>query len=658
MQNRIRVGLVQIDNSFSGQVYFPYSIGTLGAFARAHLRDAQRYEFLPLVYERAKAARAVRDLKGAQVVGFSVYVWNIRISLELARRIKSLAPDTVIVFGGPQVPDQSEGFLKRHACVDLVCHGEGERVFAFILENMERRDWRQVPSVSFLDERGGYVRTPPLERMRDLSDVPSPYLSGFFDPLVRGHPKGKWIALWETNRGCPFSCTFCDWGSAVQSKIYQFPMDRVCGELEWFARSGVEFIFCADANFGILPRDLEIARRAAQLSGEYGCPRALSVQNTKNVTENAYRVQKTLAEAGLNKGVAISLQSMDTGALGAIKRRNISVGAFQQLQQRFSREGIETYTDIILGLPGETYDSFADGVGAVIQGGQHNRIQFNNLSVLPNAEMGDEAYQKKYGLVLVEASLVNVHGFLGEGDAGVMERQQLVVATAALPKTDWVRERVFSWMTALLHFDKMLQIPFIALHELYSVGYRELVEAFSEGELSACPVLSDIRSFFKEKAEEIQRGGCEYCRSERWLGIWWPADELVFIRLCAEGLLDSFYEEAQGILEEMLSSRSPRMDLDLLRESLHLNRALLRLPFRTEKPVLALNHDIPQFYQSVLRGERIAPRKGSFLYRIDRDSDAWPTWEQWCREVVWFGNKKGAYLYRCRPVACDDRMVV
>ena len=55
---------------------------------------------------------------------------------------------------------------------------------------------------------------------------------------------------WETNRGCPFSCTFCDWGSATASKVYQFGMDGLHDEIGWMSRQRIGFVFCCDANFG------------------------------------------------------------------------------------------------------------------------------------------------------------------------------------------------------------------------------------------------------------------------------------------------------------------------------------------------------------------------------------------------------------------------
>jgi hypothetical protein len=130
----ITVGLVQINNSFSGQNYLPYSAGLLQAYAEANAPAPARYRFLAPLYRRVRIADAVTGLVGADIVGFSTYVWNGRISLEIARRLKERRPETLIVFGGPHVPDKPEAFLRENRFVDLVVHNEGEARFLDILE--------------------------------------------------------------------------------------------------------------------------------------------------------------------------------------------------------------------------------------------------------------------------------------------------------------------------------------------------------------------------------------------------------------------------------------------------------------------------------------------------------------------------------------------
>ena len=121
-----------------------------------------------------------------------------------------------------------------------------------------------------------------------------------------------------------------------------------------------------------------------------------------------------------------------------------------------------------------------------------------------------------------------------------------------MPPEDWVRTRVFSWMTSLLHFNKLIQVPFVLLHLLYGLSYRSLLEAFMVP--NETPILEEIYQFFQDKAKAIAQGDVEFCRSETWLNIWWPADELIMIRLCTEHRLEAFYAEAQQILEQLLQA--------------------------------------------------------------------------------------------------------
>lgn len=641
----LNIGLVQINNSFSGQNYLPYAVGLIQSYVEKHAVNPQRYAFMLPVYSRVRVADAVERLRGADVIGFSAYVWNIRLSLEIARRVKAQDPAKIIVFGGPQVPDRAEAFLRGHPFIDLVCHGEGEHAFLSILENCPSATWDEVPSISYLRRDGIFACNARAERMRDISQIPSPYLRGVFDPLMRANPNERWLILWETNRGCPFQCTFCDWGSAIAAKVSQFDMERLSREVDWFAEKKIEFIFCCDANFGMLARDYDIVNYVAERKRNVGYPQALSVQNTKNATERAYKVQKLLSDQGLNKGVALSLQSVDPATLEAIKRQNISTESYQELQRRFTRDRVETYSDLILGLPGETYDSFADGVSRVIKDGQHNRIQFNNLSILPNAEMGDPEYQKRYGMEIVESRIVNIHGSLAESEEEIQEVQQLVIATVAMRRDDWIKTRTFCWMTAFLHFDKVMQLPLIIAHELGNISYRSLIEAFIDAGPDDYPVIHGIKEFFATKAHDIQAGGVEYCHCSEWLDIFWPADEYVLIDLCINGKLLDFYREAEKLFFALDAARGQKLPLGLLAEAIRLNSALMKLPFQTENLNVETSYNIWDFYRSVLVGAHVKLEKRRCMNRIDREKIVYRGWDHWCREVIWYGNKKGAYLY-------------
>ena len=113
----------------------------LEAYARSKAPGTRsRYRFLRLpIYKRIPIASAVEQLLGCDIVGFSTYVWNGQISLEIARRLKERQPETLIVFGGPHVPDQPEAFLRAHPFIDVAVHNEGEQTFLRLLERFPER---------------------------------------------------------------------------------------------------------------------------------------------------------------------------------------------------------------------------------------------------------------------------------------------------------------------------------------------------------------------------------------------------------------------------------------------------------------------------------------------------------------------------------------
>ena len=130
---KITVGLSQINNSFSGANYLPYSVGLLQAYVEKHLPCKERFKFLQPVFKRTSVEDVVNQLLSAEVVGFSLYVWNEQISLEIIRQLKKRNPKIYIICGGPQVPDRAELFLRENTGIDIAVHGEGERTFFELL---------------------------------------------------------------------------------------------------------------------------------------------------------------------------------------------------------------------------------------------------------------------------------------------------------------------------------------------------------------------------------------------------------------------------------------------------------------------------------------------------------------------------------------------
>ena len=126
-------------------------------------------------------------------------------------------------------------------------------------------------------------------------------------------------------------------------------------------------------------------------------------------------------------------------------------------------------------------------------------------------------------------------------------------------------------------------------------------------------------------------------------------DEFILIRLCSEYKLDDFYQEAENALALLLKSQSVDFPPQALKDALHLNRSLVKLPFQTLDLELDLSNNIWEAYRSVLLGKAGRLEKKPSKYSINRTSDVWNSWEEWARKVIWWGNKKGAYLYGNTP---------
>jgi radical SAM superfamily enzyme YgiQ (UPF0313 family) len=653
----MRVGLVQINmggkraRNTDGEEppafgLLPYSVGLLKAYAKVHAAD--EHEWLLPIYRRVPVGEGADALAGADVVGFSAYVWNVRLSLAIADEIKRRRPETLIVFGGPQVPERpaaAEAFLREHPCVDVICHGEGEAVFTALLDRASHRDFSDVPAISLLDANGAFETHAKAMRLARLDEIPSPYTSGAFDNLLDGLPGHRWVMIWETNRGCPFSCAFCDWGSATASKVLRFELERLFAEIEWMAERQIPFVWCADANFGALKRDLELTRRVIDTFERTGFPSSMTVQSTKNATDRAYEIQKLLQSSMNAYGVTLALQSVNEGTLEHINRANISAESYQELQRRFAADGVYTYTDLILALPGESYADFVNGISRVIANGQHNHLQIYPCSVLPNAEMGDPAYQARYGMKQRPQVIRNNYDLIEDDGWEVEEYLDIVVSTDAMPPEDWIAARTFAWMSDFSYFDRVLQIPLLVLHARHGWPVHELVEQLMSADPDEHPVIAGVVRMLREKAASVQQGGPEYCAVPEANGLLWPTDQAALIAVVLAGEVEALYKEAGKLLGALLEERGVPEDQTLLDEALILNRAAYTYPFESEGQLLLFSHNIWEHYQSLLLARPVELVEGMFVHHVNRARKNWSTIEEWADYLSFTqGKDRRGYL--------------
>ncbi len=602
------VQLVQINQPLLQRNYLPYAAGLLQAYVLRHAIDSTKFTFMPTIFERDPIAEVLPQTRLADIVAFSCYVWNINYALSLAQEIKKNRPETLIIMGGPQIPDQAESFLRKHPWVNWVCQGEGEVAFLEMLEA-----WPDSPEgiagVSWIDLEGQFQSLAPRQRLRDLDQIPSPYLLGLFEPILKKRPGTQWSALWETNRGCPFSCAYCDWGSAIAAKVNRFGLERLTQEIEWFGKNKINQIFCCDANFGMLPRDLEITDRIVTINKEHHAPLEFNIQNTKNMTERAYQIQTQLAQSGLNRAVTLSLQSVNPVVLKNILRDNISLESYRELQLRFRNDQVRTYTDILIALPGETFKSFCEGINQVIEEGQHHQIRFYNVFLLPNAAMAQPQYRKEHGIKTVQTLCIEP---LGPVESEIAESIEMVISTDTLSVSDWSLCREIVWWSVFIYFNrKLLQIPIVLIRQFANISYTDIFLFFMRANFQAQPLLQDIQSFIKNKSVRIQSGEAEFCPAPfKGQLSWMAVEDFLTAGLQESGAWQQFFSEVQTAFENLLAQNHKSLPTNILKDSLLLSKKIQQAVLDDQHFRLTVNSNLWEVYQGALLEKNVPLQNG------------------------------------------------
>ncbi|MEZ5503561.1 MAG: hypothetical protein R3E50_13220 [Halioglobus sp.] len=335
----------------------------------------------------------------------SNYLWSHEKSIAVSETVKRLSPHSITIHGGPDTPkypEDAKAYFEKFPHVDIIIRGEGEASAAETLDRLRGVIGQENPDLSVLEGvagisyryRGDVIRNPDRPRIEDLDTIPSPYLMGLFD-AYKGAPRLH-VTI-ETNRGCPYGCTFCDWGSATTSKIRKFDLDRVLGELEWCSSSKVQSVSVADANFGVFERDVAIAERVGELKRATGYPEAFGGSYAKNSTKYLQKIIKVMAEADILTQGVLSLQTMDDNTLSVIKRSNIKVEKYDALANEMRNAKLQLSVELMMGLPGATLKSFIEDLQQCIDRDIQARI--NHTTLLVNSPMNSPDYRTEHQIV-------------------------------------------------------------------------------------------------------------------------------------------------------------------------------------------------------------------------------------------------------------------
>ena len=438
--------------------WIPYSIGCLWSYASQFDDIKENVDLKDIIFRRENVDTLVDRLEDPDIIAFSCYMWNWEWSKAVAQRVKERYPKCKIVFGGPQVTDrpEEEGFFKQHPYVDTISLAEGEISFTDMLRNLING--------KLIEKIYNYPRLTDLE-------IPSPYLTGVFKTILEDNPDVLWNGTLETNRGCPFACTFCDWGGLTYSKLKKFPEEKVLQELHWMAQNKMDYVTIADANFGVfLDRDMKFTEELVALQKEYGYPQVVDATWYKNSSEEIMEIVKKFISSGFNRGLTLSVQSMDMDVLEEIKRRNMEFSNLKHIFDICNREQIPSYTELILGLPKETFESWSHGLCEVIEMGQHNAIESWLAQLLENSHLNTPGQRAEHEIDTVVVKDY-ISGF--EEEDGISESVTLVRGTKDMPMPKFIDSWLYAWMINNFHNYGWTQIVSRFLRKYKGISYFE-----------------------------------------------------------------------------------------------------------------------------------------------------------------------------------------
>ena len=450
----------------------PLSIGYLKAYAVADHGDAVDISLFKHP-ERLLARVAVAP---PQVVGLANYGWNANLNLAVGRHLRQTLPEALIVAGGPNIdpdPARQLAFLERHDYLDFLIVDGGEEPFSELLH--WRRDGgerRSLPANLVWREDGQLRETAPRPLGKVIEGVPSPYLGGYLDEFLAA----GLVPMLETNRGCPFRCTFCAWGMASKDLVRRFDLETALAEVRYIgARSTASNWLVCDANFGILKRDVAIAREIRKVRKTYGRPHKCHVWLAKNVTERNLEIGKILGDMTVP---VMAVQSLDDEVLAKIKRGNISTETYVEYQKKFHAIGSKTYSDLIVPLPGETLASHVEAIRRLADFGV-DIIQNHNMRLLSGAETNSTETRDTFGF---RTRYRLIHGDAGAyrlpdgGELRCFEYEESLRETTTMSEAEMFHLRKLHF---LVDFCWNIDVykPLLKLLQLYGVNPIDVLQA-------------------------------------------------------------------------------------------------------------------------------------------------------------------------------------
>jgi radical SAM superfamily enzyme YgiQ (UPF0313 family) len=437
--------------------------------------ESQLFAYPDKLWDSMKAAPP-------DVIMLSNYLWNEELSLHFARLAREANPNALVIFGGPNIPLEAERqleYVDQRPEIDLYINGEAdffatEVVQHYLDSGMSRKELskREIRSSIYRRPDGQMVMQPLLPRHRDVDDIPSPWLTGIQDHFF----DGRLAPMIETNRGCPFTCTFCVQGIGWYTKVHYFDKERMKEEIHYIARKITEkspnqkMLRIADANYGMFERDVELSGWIGEMQKRYGYPNFIDATTGKNRPE---RIIESVEKVNGALVVYQAVQSLSQDVLVNIKRQNISIESYSKVMMHIRGRGLRSNSDLIIGLPGETLQSHVTALTDLIDSGT-NQMHNLQLILLKGSELETKETRSKF--TFDARWRVGPKNFGIYGDRKVFDVEEVVVGTSTLSFEDYLTCRKLHLVSSVFWNDSWFE-NIVAFAQKFGVKRSEWFHA-------------------------------------------------------------------------------------------------------------------------------------------------------------------------------------
>jgi len=441
------------------------------------------------------------------ILGLSNYAWNGNLSREMFKIFTKKNPDGLRIFGGPNFPldlPSQQKFFDDFPYFDVYIPEDGEIGFSNFVEkylelqpNEIKTNILQNPIEGCIIRHndGKLLYTFSNTRIKKLDEIPSPYTSGLLDPFFND---AQLIPMLQTNRGCPFTCTFCADGRETVNQVNRFSVDRIQDDVKYIAKhisSNIHTLFIADLNFGMIPGDLETSNTLSEMKKKYNYPHRILATTGKN---NKERIIKSVESLHGILSLSMSVQSLDENVLKNIRRSNISTDQMLGLMPTIKKTGLSTIAEVIVGLPGETYESNLETVRKLVKTKLDDILQYTCM-ILQGSEMGTPEYISKWKFQTKYQILPEDFTTLSNGKR-ICEFGEYVVSSKDLSFDEYLELRLIAF-TLWLTNKGVLYNSLLKLLRQQKIDVAELFFQMVKRRKDAPKIIQDVYENFRESTK-------------------------------------------------------------------------------------------------------------------------------------------------------------